>query len=428
MIPVFKKDKVGFINRVRKDNFLDNEKVFDTVTAIMKDVRKNKDQAILDYTKKFDKIDLKADELLVSKEEIKQAYERIDKDLLKIIQKAIINVATYSLKQKEESFLWEKEEGVKIGQKVTPINSAGLYIPGGTAPLISSVIMNAVPAYVAGVKEIIMCSPPPLDDARIVAANEAHVTKIYKVGGAQAIFAMAFGTETIPKVDKISGPGNIYVSYAKKLAYGYCGIDMVAGPSEIMIIGDGTANPKFIAADMLGQAEHDPLSVASFLTTDGSLVDKVKAEIMSQSKRLERKDIVLESIRNNSAIYIGDTITECIDLLNDCAPEHAEIMTKDADFYSDFITQAGAVFVGSYTPESVGDYFAGPNHTLPTAGTARFFSPLGIYDFMKKSSVIEYSKEALKKVYKDVAYFARQEELEAHARALDIRFEGENDE
>ena len=356
------------------------------------------------------------------------AYDQIDKDLLKVIQQAILNVASYSLKQKEQSFVWNKEEGIRIGQKVTPLRRAGIYMPGGTAPLISSVIMNAVPAYVAGVKEIIMCTPPLIDAARIVAANEAHVTKIYRAGGAQAIFAMAFGTETIPKVDKITGPGNIYVAYAKKMAYGYCGIDMVAGPSEIMIIADETANAAFIAADMLSQAEHDKLSVSSLLTTSRSLAEEVKEQISIQAEKLCRKEIITESLNNNSAIYIGKDVMDCIDVLNECAPEHAEIMTKDADFYSDFITQAGAVFVGPYSPEPLGDYFAGPNHTLPTAGTARFFSVLGVYDFMKKSSIIQYDKGALEKAYKGISLFATCEELTAHANAVDIRFMEKKDE
>jgi histidinol dehydrogenase len=428
MIPLFENDKSAFINKVRRDGFLDNQEVFDTVSGIMQDIRKDKDDALIRYTKKFDKVDIRPENMLVTKEEIEWAYKQIDKNLLKVIQQAVLNVAAYSLKQKEQSFLWNKSEGISIGQKVTPLRSVGIYIPGGTAPLISSVIMNAVPAYVAGVKEIIMCTPPPIDCARIVAANEAHVTKIYKAGGAQAIFAMAFGTQTIKKVDKITGPGNIYVAYAKKMAYGYCGIDMVAGPSEIMIIADETADAKFIAADMLSQAEHDKLSIASLLTTSKELAEKVVEQISIQSEELQRKDIITESIKNNSAIYIGKDIMECIDILNECAPEHAEIITRDAEFYSDFITQAGAVFVGPYSPEPLGDYFAGPNHTLPTAGTARFFSVLGVYDFMKKSSVIQYDKKALKEAYRGISLFAKCEELNAHANAVDIRFEEKKDE
>lgn len=428
MIPIFDKDKAGFIAKVRKDGFLDNKEVYDIVYKIMQDIRKDKDKALMQYTKKFDKTDIAPEDMLVTKEEIKKAYKEIDKDLLKVIQQAVLNVATYSIKQKEKSFLWNKEEGVKIGQKVTPLRSVGIYIPGGTAPLISSVIMNAVPAYVAGVKEIVMCSPPPLDAARIVAANESHVTKIYRAGGAQAIFAMAFGTETIPKVDKITGPGNIYVAYAKKMAYGYCGIDMVAGPSEIMIIADETANPRFVAADMLSQAEHDKLSISSLLTTSKKLAKEVIKEITVQAKELERSDIINESIKNNAAIYIGQDITECIDVLNECAPEHAEIITENAEVYSDYITQAGAVFVGPYSPEPLGDYLAGPNHTLPTAGTARFFSPLGVYDFMKKSSVIQYDKEALERAYKGISLFAQCEGLDAHANAVNIRFLEKKDE
>lgn len=428
MIPVFDKDQQGFIKRVRKDGFLDNLEVAETVSEIMQDVRKNGDDALMRYTKKFDHVTLDAKDMLVTKEEIEAAYKQIDKDLLKVIQQAILNVVSYSLKQKEQSFLWNKSEGVKIGQKVTPLKSVGVYIPGGTAPLISSVIMNGVPAYVAGVQNIIMCTPPNPNPAMIVAANESHVTSIYKVGGAQAIFAMAFGTESIPKADKITGPGNIYVAYAKKMAYGYCGIDMVAGPSEIMIIADETANPAFIAADMLSQAEHDKLSCASLLTTSKALAEEVQKQIVLQAESLKRKDIVLKSLEDNAGIFIGEDIMQCINLLNECAPEHAEIITKEAAFYSDFITQAGAVFVGPYSPEPLGDYFAGPNHTLPTAGTARFFSVLGVYDFMKKSSVIQYDKQALEKHYKSISLFAKAEDLEAHARAVDIRFEEQQDE
>jgi len=428
MIPIFDNDRAGFVKRVRRDGFLDDKKVYDVVSDIMMDIRKEKDAALIRYTEKFDKVSLLPEELLVTKEEIDMAYKQIDKDLLSVIQQAILNVASYSLKQKEKSFLWNKTEGIKIGQKVTPLRSVGIYIPGDTAPLISSVIMNAVPAYCAGVKEIVMCTPPIIDAARIVAANEAHVTKIYKAGGAQAIFAMAFGTETIPKVDKITGPGNIYVAYAKKMAYGYCGIDMVAGPSEIMIIADETADAGFIAADMLSQAEHDKLSVSSLLTTSKQLAEKVIKQISIQKDKLKRSDIITECIKNNSAIYIGKDIMECIDILNECAPEHAEIVTKDAEFYSDFITQAGAVFVGPYSPEPLGDYYAGPNHTLPTAGTARFFSVLGVYDFMKKSSVIQYDRTELEKAYKSISLFAKCEELDAHANAVNIRFEGKKDE
>jgi histidinol dehydrogenase len=428
MIPLYRNDKLGFINKVRKDGFLDNKEVYDKVFQIMEDIRTKGDEALLYYTKKFDNITLNSDQLLVTKEEIEQSYKIIDKELLKIIQQAIINIASYSMKQKEDSFLWNKTEGISIGQKVTPLKSAGIYIPGGTAPLISSVLMNAVPAYVAGVKEIVMCTPPVIDAARICAANEAHVTKIYKAGGAQAIFSMAFGTQTIPKVDKITGPGNIYVAYAKKMAYGYCGIDMVAGPSEIMIIADETADPRFIAADMLSQAEHDKLSCASLLTVSKELADEVQNQIVIQTEKLKRKDIIKKSIEDNSAIYVGKDIMECIEVLNECAPEHAQIMTKDADFYSDFITQAGAVFVGPYSPEPLGDYFAGPNHTLPTAGTARFFSVLGVYDFMKKSSIIQYDKKALNNAYKGISLFAKCEDLDAHANAVDIRFEGDENE
>ena len=422
MVPVFKDDRSGFQKRIRKDGFLNDKRVMTVVMDIMEDVYENRDRALFRYTKKFDGFDLTGENMLVTDEEIKQAYLEVDKDLLKVIQDVCINVAAYSMKQKEQGFLWDKNEGITIGQRITPLKRVGVYIPGGTAPLISSVIMNAMPAYIAGVKEVIMCTPPPIDAARIVAAKEAHVSRIYRVGGAQAVFAMAFGTESIKKCDKITGPGNIYVAYAKKLAYGFCGIDMVAGPSEIMIIADEKADPVFIAADMLGQAEHDKLACSSLLTVSSELAKKVNIEIDRQLMTLKRTKIIEESLNNSGAIYVGKSILDCISLLNECAPEHAELMVEDPKAISHLVTDAGAVFLGAYSPEPLGDYYAGPNHTLPTGGTARFFSPLGVYDFMKKTSIISYSKDELEKVYKKIEKFADCEQLDAHANAVRVRF------
>lgn len=411
--------------KIASRNQLGDPEIIYTVSQIMNEVRINKDSALKKYTKEFDNIDI--DDFLVSEEEFKKAYEEIDENFLLIIRKAIKNIREYHEKQKQESWIWEKSDGIKLGQKISPIERVGIYVPGGTAPLVSSVLMNAIPAKIAGCEEIIMCTPPGIDSGRLVAAKEAGVDKVYKLGGAQAIFAMAFGTETINKVDKITGPGNIYVANAKKLAYGYCDIDMIAGPSEVMVIADMLANPKYIAADLLSQAEHDTKAGVIFATDSETLANKVSIELEIQLNNLNRKDIASKSIDDYGIICVCETLDECFKMANTIAPEHLELMIKNSLDYVDKVKHAGAIFLGEYSPEPLGDYFAGPNHTLPTGGSARFYSPLGVYDFMKRTSIIKYDKASLKKVYKDIEFFAKKEELDAHANSIKIRFEDINE-
>ena len=414
------------IKKIQSREQLDDIEVIKVVTTIMNDVRLNKDKALKKYTKKFDKIEIS--NLLVTNEEIKKAYDEIDDNFLRIIKDAKINIEKYHKKQLLKSWESNEKEGILLGQKITPLNKVGIYVPGGNAPLVSSVLMNAIPAKVAGVNELIMCTPPPIDCNRIVAAIEAGVDKIYKVGGSQAIFAMAFGTESINKVDKITGPGNIYVANAKKMVYGYCDIDMIAGPSEIMIIADNLANIKYIAADLLSQAEHDEKAACILATTSYEIANKVKEQLELQLKKLERKDIILKSLHDYGIIYVNSDINELFKLSNTIAPEHLELLIENADNYITRIVNAGAIFIGEYSPEPLGDYFAGPNHTLPTGGTSKFFSPLGTYDFLKRTSIIKYSKARLKEVYKDIKVFAKKELLDAHANSISIRFEGEENE
>jgi len=392
----------------------------------MNNVRKNGDVALREYTSKFDKV--KIEKFEISKKQIKEAYEQIDGKFLQIIRQSIKNVKDYHKRQLIKSWDYKKGDGITLGQKITPLENVGIYVPGGNAPLVSSVIMNAIPAKVAKVKNIIMCTPPPIDSGRIVAAIECGVDKIYQVGGAQAIFALAFGTDTIKKVDKITGPGNIYVTNAKKMVYGYCDIDMIAGPSEIMILADANANAKFIAADLLSQAEHDTKAAAILATTSKEIANKVQEQIVEQSKYLKRSDIINKSISDFGIIYINEDIDVLLDLVNDIAPEHLEILTQNSEYCINRVNNAGAIFIGEYSPEPLGDYFAGPNHTLPTGGTARFYSPLGAYDFLKRTSIIKYDKSNLEKVYKDIAIFANKEQLDGHANAIKIRFGDKDDE
>ncbi|MBN2852207.1 MAG: histidinol dehydrogenase [Clostridia bacterium] len=408
------------VDKIALRQQLDDCIVIDAVTAIMNDVRKNKDQALKKLTKQFDNTVIEAIE--ITEEQIRKAYDDIDEQFLGIIRKSIMNVKEYHEKQVFESWSWQKEKGITLGQKVTPLEKVGIYVPGGTAPLVSSVIMNAVPAKVAGVKSVIMCTPPPIDSGRIVAAVESGVDAIYQVGGAQAIFAMAFGTETISKVDKITGPGNIYVANAKKMVYGFCNIDMIAGPSEIMIIADEKSNVQYIAADLLSQAEHDERAAVILATTDDQIAKKVNDELIRQTKNLKRKAVIKKSINDYGIIYVNSNMEELVMLANEIAPEHLELLTENNDTISQKIRNAGAIFMGEYSPEPLGDYFAGPNHTLPTGGTARFYSPLGTYDFIKRTSLIEYDRSSLLKVYEDIASFADFEQLDAHANAVKIRF------
>lgn len=396
------------------------------VNAIIEEVRKNKDQAIFQYTRQFDGADINADNILVTEEEIEEAYAKVDATLLAVIRKSLVNIKKYHEKQVQNSW-FTTEDGIILGQKVTPLAIAGVYVPGGKAVYPSSVLMNVLPAKVAGVDRIVMCTPPGKDGkvypSTLVAAKEAGVDEIYKVGGAQAIAAMAFGTESVPKVDKIVGPGNIYVALAKKAVFGYVSIDSIAGPSEILVLADETANPRYVAADLLSQAEHDEMASAILITTSQKLAEEVSAEIDQFVAKLSRKEIIQKSLDNYGYILVAENLDEAIDTVNAIASEHMEIVTADPFHVMTKIRNAGAIFIGEYSSEPLGDYFAGPNHVLPTNGTAKFFSALSVDDFIKKSSVISYSREALEKVHKDIEQFAECEKLTAHANSIRVRFE-----
>ena len=396
------------------------------VNDIVTKVREERDAAVFAYTKQFDGADISADNVLVTDAEIEEAYSLVDETLLNVIRKALVNIRKYHEKQLQNSW-FTSEDGIILGQKVTALERAGVYVPGGKAVYPSSVLMNVLPAKVAGVDEIIMCTPPGKDGkvypSTLVAAKEAGVDKIYKVGGAQAIAAMAFGTESIPKVDKIVGPGNIYVALAKKAVFGYVSIDSIAGPSEILVLADETANPRFVAADLLSQAEHDELASAILITTSQEVADKVSVEVDKFVDELSRKEIIQKSLDNYGYILVADDMDSAIDAVNEIASEHMEILTKDPFAVMTRIRNAGAIFVGEYSSEPLGDYFAGPNHVLPTNGTAKFFSALSVDDFIKKSSIISYSREALEAVHKDIEQFAECEQLTAHANSIKVRFE-----
>ena len=397
-----------------------------SVNEIINNVRENRDKAIFDYTKKFDKADIDASNIRVTKEEIQEAYDKVDEKLLAVIRKSLVNIKKYHEKQLQNSW-FTSEDGIILGQKVTALEKAGVYVPGGKAVYPSSVLMNVLPAKVAGVDKIVMCTPPGADGkvypSTLVAANEAGVDEIYKVGGAQAIAAMAFGTESFPKVDKIVGPGNIFVALAKKAVFGYVSIDSIAGPSEILVLADETANPRYVAADLLSQAEHDEMASAILITTSKELAEKVSDEVEGFVKVLSRKEIIQKSLDNYGYILVADNMDDAIDAVNEIASEHMEIVTKDPFTVMTRIRNAGAIFIGEYSSEPLGDYFAGPNHVLPTNGTAKFFSALSVDDFIKKSSIISYSREALEKVHTDIEQFAQCEQLSAHANSIKVRFE-----
>ncbi len=397
-----------------------------SVNEIIENVRNGKDAAVFSYTKRFDGADISADTVLVSDEEISRAYKQVDEKLLGVIKKALVNIQSYHEKQVRNSW-FTAEDGKILGQKITPLGIAGVYVPGGKAAYPSSVLMNVIPAKVAGVSRIIMCTPPGKDGSvyppTLVAAKEAGVDEIYKVGGAQAIAAMAFGTESIPKVDKIVGPGNIYVALAKKAVFGYVSIDSIAGPSEILVLADDSANPRYVAADLLSQAEHDEMASAILITTSRALAQKVSEETDLFTKELSRREIIQNSLDNYGYILIASDMDDAIATANAIASEHLEIVTREPFHVMTKIKNAGAIFIGEYSSEPLGDYFAGPNHVLPTNGTAKFFSPLGVDDFIKKSSVISYSKDALKAVHKDIETFAGCEQLTAHANSIKVRFE-----
>lgn len=399
------------------------------VLEILEHVKNEKDQAVFDYTKQFDGADITADTITVTKEEIAQAYDLVDESLVEIIRKAKENIRIYHEKQKQYSWFDSKPDGTMLGQKVTALQRVGVYVPGGKAVYPSSVLMNVIPAKVAGVEEIVMVTPPGKDGKinpnTLVAANEAGVDVVYKVGGAQAIAALAYGTDSIPKVDKIVGPGNIYVALAKKAVYGHVSIDSIAGPSEILVIADETANPRYVAADLLSQAEHDELASAILVTTSETLAKEVSKQVEVFVEELSRTEIMKKSLENYGYILVADTMEEVIDIANEIASEHLEIMTANPYDVMMRVRNAGAIFIGEYSSEPLGDYFAGPNHILPTNGTAKFFSPLNVDDFMKKTSIISYSKDALARVHKDIELFAKEEGLTAHANSIKVRFEEE---
>lgn len=399
----------------------------DTVQKIVDNVKNNGNQALFEYTKKFDHADISEDNIKVTDAEIEEAYNQVDEHLLEVIRKALVNIRSYHEKQKQYSWFDTTENGTMLGQKVTALNSVGVYVPGGKAVYPSSVLMNIVPAKVAGVKNIIMTTPCNAEGkvypTTLVAAKEAGVDAIYKAGGAQAIAALAYGTESIPKVDKIVGPGNIFVALAKRAVYGYVSIDSIAGPSEIMVLADESANPRFVAADLLSQAEHDELASAILITTSEELAKNVSEEVDGFVKELSRSEIIQKSLDNYGYILVTDNMDEAIEAANDIASEHLEIVTKNPFEVMMKIKNAGAIFIGEYSSEPLGDYFAGPNHVLPTNGTAKFFSPLSVDDFVKKSSIIYYSKEALEPIHQDIIDFATSEQLTAHAKSIKVRFE-----
>ncbi len=396
------------------------------VEAILKDVQENGDKAVFGYTEKFDKAVLTAETVRVTEEEIAEAYEKLPARTVEVIRKAIVNIRAYHEKQRRNSWFDAQPDGTILGQKITPIASVGVYVPGGKAAYPSSVLMNVLPAKVAGVERIAMVTPPGADgkvyEGTLVAAKEAGVTEIYKVGGAQAIGALAYGTESIKKVDKIVGPGNIYVALAKKSVYGHVSIDSIAGPSEILVLADETANPTFVAADLLSQAEHDELASAILITTSEEVATKVSEEVDRFVAQLSRKAILEKSLENYGYILLADNMDDAIDAVNEIASEHLELVTKDAFTVMTKIKNAGAIFIGEYSSEPLGDYFAGPNHVLPTNGTAKFFSPLEVDDFIKKSSIISYSREALEPIHEDIIDFAKAEGLTAHANSIAVRF------
>ncbi len=398
-----------------------------TVREIIDNVRRDGDQAIFAYEEKFDHCQLNAENIRVTEAEIKAAYQELDDNFIEVMKRAAANIRSFHEKQKTNSWITTTAEGTILGQKVTPIAVSGCYVPGGRAVYPSSVLMNVIPAKVAGVEKIIVCTPPnaqgKVPAGTIVAADIAGVDEIYKVGGAQAIAAMAFGTASIPRVDKITGPGNIFVALAKKACFGYTGIDSVAGPSEILIIADETANARFVAADLLSQAEHDPLASAILLTTSRELAEKVSAEVDGFLKELSRAEIIRQSLDNYGYIFVGETMDELVEAANAIASEHMEIVTANPFEVMTKVKNAGAIFLGQYSSEPLGDYYAGPNHILPTNGTARFFSPLSVDDFVKKSSIISYSREALERVHEDIEVFAQNEGLTAHANSVHVRFE-----
>lgn len=398
-----------------------------TVNEIISNVRQNKDKALFEYTLKFDKFNLNASNIKVTKEEIDEAYTLVDPKLIEVMRHSAANIKAFHEKMLRQSWIDTKEDGSILGQRFTPIEVSGVYVPGGKAAYPSSVLMNIIPAKVAGVSKIIMTTPPnaegKVNPGTLVAASIAGCDEIYKVGGAQAIAAMAFGTESVPKVSKITGPGNIFVALAKKACFGFVSIDSIAGPSEILVLADETANPRYVAADLLSQAEHDEMASAILITTSSDLADKVSKEVDDFTKSLSRQDIINKSLDNYGYILVADNMDDAIDAANEIASEHMEILTKNPFETMTKVKNAGAIFLGEYSSEPLGDYFAGPNHILPTNGTAKFFSPLNVDDFLKKTSIISYSRDGLSKVHEEIELFAKSEGLTAHANSVAVRFE-----
>ncbi len=399
----------------------------ETVNEILANVKENGDKALFEYTLKFDKFQLTPENIRVTEEELQEAYAQMDPELVEVIRKSAANIRAFHEKQLRNSWFDAKEDGTILGMKITPIGRVGVYVPGGKAAYPSSVLMNVIPAKVAGVTDIIMTTPPGADGkvnpGTLVAADIAGVGTIYKAGGAQAIAAMAYGTDSIPKVDKITGPGNIFVALAKKAVYGYVSIDSIAGPSEILVLADETANPRYVAADLLSQAEHDELASAILITTSRELAEQVSAEVDGFTAQLSRREIIEKSLENYGYILLAKNMEEAIETANEIASEHLEILTRNPFDTMTRIKNAGAIFLGEYSSEPLGDYFAGPNHILPTNGTAKFFSPVNVDDFLKKTSIISYSREALQAVHKDIERFAESEGLTAHAGSIRVRFE-----
>jgi len=411
----------NLVNRSNMDLFTQDE----TVRKILNDVKKNGDEAVLQLTHQYDRHRLPLEQIQVTADEIKAAYKELKKEELNALREAVKRIRLFHERQKQNSWTYE-DEGIKLGQMVRPIELAGIYVPGGKASYPSSVLMNAIPAKVAGVKRVIMCSPFPGGQTKphvLVAADLAGVTEIFKIGGAQAVAAMAYGTNTIPKVDKIVGPGNIFVALAKRLVFGMVDIDMIAGPSEILIVADSSANPAFVAADLLSQAEHDEDAISILVTPNENLAEDVQKELKSQVKTLNKRAIAEVSLANNCYLLVTKTLEESVDIANKIAPEHLELSIDNPEKWAEKVKNAGAVFMGHYTPEAMGDYLAGPNHVLPTSGTARFSSPLGVYDFIKRTSLISYTKEALKNCAKTVIMLAEMEDLGAHAKSVKLRLD-----
>ena len=428
--------KIIELNESTKKNIMEDllkrspnqyEEYADIVTKIINSVRRDGDKALNEYTKKFDKADIDGRNIRVTEKEVEKAYQSVKPEVLDVIKKARISIEEFHNKQKQNSWFDASKEGIILGQKITPIQKVGVYVPGGKAAYPSTVLMDVIPAKIAGVTRLVMVTPPDKDGnvnpGTLVAAKEAGVTEVYKVGGAQAIAALAYGTESIPKVDKIVGPGNIYVALAKKAVYGNVSIDSIAGPSEILVLADETANPRYVAADLLSQAEHDEMASSILVTTSKELALRVSEEIKKIIETLSRKDIINKSLDNYGYLLVAKDMEEAIKVTNDIASEHLEIMTKDPFMVMTRIKNAGAIFIGEYSSEPLGDYMAGPNHTLPTNGTAKFFSPLSVDDFIKKSSIISYTKEALEGIHKDIETFAKSEGLTAHANSIAVRFE-----